>query len=182
MDFAAVTAGPLSAKLADHKRRLIVEDAGGATVAVLDRLDMQGTSTVEATGGRWTVRKAEDVGGGKFRWEVVDGDGKRAAELIPEQRVHRYAITLGEGDPLTWEFHGIRAPHYRVEGLFSANRKLMNRFVAGISKRPFDAEVTAALAARPDASLVLLLATWCTRHHIAIEIATSASSSGYDLP
>ena len=83
-------------------------------------------------------------------------------------------MTLPAG-PATWSYHAIRSPHYQVEGLFSANRTSLHRLAPGFTRRPFSVEVTDALIARSDATLLLLLATWCTNNHIVSKVQAAGA-------
>jgi hypothetical protein len=73
-------------------------------------------------------------------------------------------IELGS-ERLTWESPSLLQWSYRIQGLFVARTGLRTIGIDSSSaarrvRRPFRVEVTPALAGRPEASLILLLATW----------------------
>jgi hypothetical protein len=168
VEYAALQAGTLTAHSVERRKRLLLEGADGRPVASIGPGPEQHVAALEAANGTWTVHGLNaSRWSGYESWSIQDAGGKEVGTLAKGRTERHIGLPNGEA---TWEYHALGAPHYRVEGLFSANRKPLHRFAPGLSHKPFAATVTDALVARPDHSLVLLLASWCTDGHISSKV------------
>jgi hypothetical protein len=168
MDYAPLQAGALTAHAVDRRKRLVLEAADGRPVAAIGPGSEPYAASLEAADGTWTVRGVDvSKWKGPASFSVTDAAGKEVATLTKGRSERKLGLPSGDA---TWEYHALHSPHYKVEGMFSANRKPLHRFMPGLSHRPFGAEVTQALVARSDRSLLLLLAAWCTDAHIASKV------------
>ena len=173
MEYAPLQAGTMTAHSVEGRKRLLLEGADGRPVASIGPGPERGVSALEAADGTWTVHGVDpSKWSGPASWAINDAGGKQVAALA-KGRTER-VLGLPSGD-VTWEYHALRAPHYVVDGMFSASRKPLHRFAPGLSHRPFAAEITAELVARADHSLLVLLASWCTDVHIASKVEASGS-------
>jgi hypothetical protein len=160
MEFATVTAERLRTELVDRRSHLLLESARGTVAMIGLRPD---SPTLQAADGTWTVRDVEAiVRHRKAHYSVRDAGGVEVATVWPEGS--RVRFELGS-EALTWESPSLLRWSYRIEGLFVASPSLLTFGISRGStarrlRRPFRVEVSPALAARPDASLILLLATW----------------------
>jgi ketosteroid isomerase-like protein len=163
-DFAPVAAGRLQAKLVERKSWLLLEPALGGPVAAVN-LDRRGTTVLEAADGSWTVSYVEAViRHRKAHLSVRDADDVQVAKVWFAGQRQRIEL---ESETLLWESPSLLPwrSNYQIEGLFVARPRLLyfvEREPARVRK-PFKVDVSSALAARPDASLVLSLAaalTW----------------------
>jgi hypothetical protein len=182
MEYEPVAAGPFIGHdvKVDGRRCLVVEGPGGSAFGMLtskpneqrsSRSDPKTLGTVlVAAGGSWFV--PNPVGFNDKHRPVLDAAGVEVAGVDHTSSSVR-ALSL-PGGALTWERHVTR-PQYRVDGLFGASRSALHSFAAGVSRRPFKGEVTAALVDRPDASLVLLLACWLTNGSISAKVAAQST-------
>jgi hypothetical protein len=182
VEFQRVAAGPCVGHdvKVDGQGCLVVEGPDGQAYGALrakvndqraSRRDPKTLGTIlEAVDGSWFVPNLQQLRE-KHR-PVLDGAGKEVAG-VDHTSLSRRELQL-PGGPLTWERHTAR-PQYRIEGFFGASRSALHTFAAGVSRRPFNGEITEALASRSDASLVLLLACWLTSASID---AKAAASSG----
>lgn len=183
MEYQPVVAGPIvghEAKI-DGQHVLLIEGQGGGALGMLrekpneqrsGRRDPKTLGTVlEAADGSWFIPNVESFNQ-KHR-AVLDSAGTEVAG-VDHASTSRRELHVPAGD-LAWERHMGR-PQYRIDGLFGVSRGAMHTFVAGISKHPFNGEITDALAQRSDASLVLLLACWLTTGSISSKVAANATS------
>jgi hypothetical protein len=168
MDYAPLRAGTLTAHSVDKRSRLVLETTDGKPVASIGPGPDPSAAALEAADGKWGVRGVDvSAWRGAASWSVTDPAGKEVATLAKGRSERTLGLPAGDA---TWEYHALRSPHYQVAGMFSANRKALHRFAPGFTRRPFGIEVTEALVARPDHSLLLLLAAWCTDVHIASKV------------
>ena len=183
MSFQPVVAGSFVAKAVKAKggSGLDVEGAGGALIGSIRPKENEarekrgdpktaGTS-LAAADGSWFIAHLQALGDGHR--PILDASGTEVAAIEKGAKRER-VLKLPQGD-LVWEQHTAR-PQYRIDGCFSANRTALHSFVAGVSKKPFTGELTDTLAARPDASLVVLLSCWLTNAMIESKVAASSSS------
>jgi ketosteroid isomerase-like protein len=158
-DFTPVAAGRLRAKLVERRSRVLLEPAVGRPAAAIDLDPIR----LESAGGTWTVTHVQPVSGHQKRHvSVRDADDVRVATVW--YAGDRQRIEL-EAEPLVLETPSIfpGRSKYRIEGLFVARIALHEWFKTGaVGRRPFTVEVTPALAARPDASLLVPLAAYLT--------------------
>jgi hypothetical protein len=183
--FAGVEAGHFVGRRVKVARQwtLALDGASGAVIGTA-------TSRPSATPGRGrrydgTLLTARD--GGWFvptpmappygNFVVVDLAGVEVARVTRRSRDLR-EISL-PGGVLVWHRHAMR-PQYRVDDLFTASRAPLHSFVPGFARRMFTGELTPALAAAPDAALIMLLASWMTWREINARVAEAATdgSSG----
>jgi hypothetical protein len=78
------------------------------------------------------------------------------------------------GGSVDWQAPSLRRGRlfrYQVEGLLVARPSWTTMGSGDPGRRPFTLDVTPALAARTDASLVLLLATWLTWQAVSTSAA-----------
>lgn len=183
MEFKPIAAGSIvghEVKI-DGQGCLVVEGPGGEALGAIrakpneeraTRRDPKMLGTIlEAVDGSWFVPNQQE-----FREKhraVLDAAGTEVAGI--DHTSHSSQELQLPGGALIWERHVAR-PQYRIDGLFGVSRTAMHAFVAGISRRPFKGEITDALAGRPDASLVLLLACWLTSGSISTKVAASATA------
>jgi hypothetical protein len=178
--FARIEAGRVVGRRVklDGSRYLVVENAAGAPVAVVGArpvsipprpgLDTNAT-TLEAADGLWLVPY------GPAPLLVFDAAGREESRVEHVSATVR-ALLLPTG-PLTWSRHALR-PQYRIDDAYAVNRAPLHSFVPGFSRKVFTGEITPALAARPDASLALLLAAWLTRRAIDQKVAVQNMNAG----
>jgi len=168
MDYAPLLAGALRAHSLRKPSRLVLETADGRPVIGFTHGSDPYSASLEAADGTWSMHGVDvSSWSGPASWSVTDARGTEVGTL-GTGRAER-SMTLPAG-PATWSYHAIHSPHYQVDGLFSANRTALHRLAPGITRRPFSVEVTDALIARSDASLLLLLATSCTNNHIVSKV------------
>jgi hypothetical protein len=177
MSFQPVSAGSFVAKAVKVKggSGLDVEGAGGALLgSIRPTVNAQQAVGVgvglEAADGSWFIAHLQDPR--DPHRPVLDASGTEVAAIEKGAKRER-VLRLPNGE-LTWKQHTGR-PQYRIEGCFSANRSALHSFVAGVSRKPFTGELTDTLAARPDASLAVLLACWLTNAMIESKVAASSS-------
>jgi hypothetical protein len=160
MEFATVTAERLRTEVVDRRSRLLLESARGTVATIGLRPD---SPTLQAADGTWMVRDVQAIDRHrKAHYSVRDADAVEVATVWPEGSRVRFEL---DSEPLTWESASLLRWSYRIEGLFVASPSLLTFGISSAStarrvRRPFRVDVTPALAARPDASLILLLATW----------------------
>ena len=168
MSYAPLVSGTLAAHALAKGARLVLEAADGQPVIGISRGSEHFSASFEAADGAWTMLGMNaSTWSGPASYSVTDASGAEIATLAKGRTERSMELPSG---PAVWEYHAVRSPHYRVEGLFNADRKPLHKFAPGLSRRPFTVEVTDALTARPDASLLLLLATWCTNNHIVSKV------------
>jgi hypothetical protein len=183
VEYQPVAAGPFvghQVKL-DGERCLVVEGSGGEAFGAMrakaneqraNRGDPKTLGTIlEAAAGSWFVPNLQHLVE-KHR-AVLDAAGTEVAG-VDHTSHSRQELRLPSG-AVTWERHVTR-PQYRIDGLFGASRSALHSFAAGVSRRPFKGEITDALAGRPDAALVLLLACWLTTGSISAKVSAQATS------
>jgi hypothetical protein len=161
MDFAAVTAERLRTEVVDRRSRLLLDSAVRGPVGAISL--QPDSPMLQAADGAWMVSDVEAiVRHRKPHYSVRDTGGVEFATAWPQGK--RVLIELGS-ERLTWESPSMLQWSYRIQGLFVARTGLLtagsaSTAVARRVRRPFRIDVTPALAARPQASLILLLATW----------------------
>jgi len=126
----------------------------------------------EAADGTWFVPHVQ----GLDEHRAVLGVGGKEVAGIDRTSSTTRLLHLPGGD-VTWESHLTR-PQYRIDGLYGASRTALHTFVAGLSRRPFRGELTDALAGRPDASLVVLFASWLALATIGAKVAAASTATG----
>jgi hypothetical protein len=167
VDFAPLKPGTLTAHSVKGTG-LVLENESGQPVTNFRRGTEPYSAVLEAADGTWTMQGADvSKWKGPERYVVTDAAGTEVATL-EKGRTER-SMTLPSGS-VTWEYHAVKSPHYRVEGLFSADRRAAQKFVPGLTKKPFTVDVNDALVARSDGSLLLLLAAWCTNDHVESKV------------
>jgi len=170
MDFAPLQPGTLTAHSVKGTG-LVLENESGQPVTTFRRGTEPYSMVLEAAAGTWTARGADvSKWKGPERHVVTDAAGVEVGTL-EKGRTER-SMTLPSGN-VTWAYHALKSPHYRVEGLFSADRRMAQKFVPGLTKKPFTVEVNDALVGRADGSLLLLLAAWCTNEHVESKVDSS---------
>jgi hypothetical protein len=161
MDFAAVTAERLRTEVVERGSRLLLDSAVRGSVGAIGL--QPDSPLLQAADGTWMVSEVEAiVGHRKAHYSVRDAGGVEFATAWPQGK--RVLIELGS-ERLTWESPSLLQWSYRIQGLFVARTGLRTIGIDSSSaarrvRRPFRVEVTPALAGRPEASLILLLATW----------------------
>ena len=165
--FTPIGVGRLQAHVVDRPSRLLLETPSGAVVGSVDLNASR--PLLAAADGAWTVDYVQAVPRHrKAHLSVQDGDGREVASV--EFAGVDKRIDLGQ-ESLVWQSPSLtrlRLWDYRIEGLFVARPspwtfgKGSHRHV----RRPFTVRVSAALASRSDASLVILLASSLTYEDI----------------
>lgn len=164
----------------DGQKVLVVESAGGAQFGVVrfkpneqraSRRDPKTLGTIlEAAGDSWFLPNMTELRQKHF--SVQDAQGNEVATY--DTSLSSYLLHVPGGD-VTWARKRLGRPQYVIDGLFAASRTPMHTFVAGISHTPFKGEIEQALVERPDAALVLLLASRFTMSSIDTKVAARAS-------
>lgn len=174
MDYAPLQAGSLQAHSLRKPSRFVLEASDGRAVIGFHTTEPY-TASLEAADGIWTMRGVDiSKWSGPESWSITDAAGTAVATLGTGRSERSMTLPAGAA---TWNYHAVQRPHYQVEGLFSANRTPLHRLAPGFTRRPFNVEVTDALIARSDASLLLLLASWCTNNHIVAKVRAAATTT-----
>jgi hypothetical protein len=168
VSFAPLAPGRLRAHFDERESRLALESS---PTAVAGTVYLEPPSRVaarlEAADGAWDVRRVEAVPRHhKAHLAVEDTSGATVATVWPQGAVARLDVP---GGSVVWQAPSLsrgRLFRYRIEGLLVARPAWTTLGKGRPGRHPFTAEVTSALVARPDASLVLLLAAWLTWHSI----------------
>jgi hypothetical protein len=163
--FVEVPVGRLQAHVVDHRSRLLLETHSGAAGSIDLKPPERVTTVLEAADGAWNVEYVEAVPRHrKAHLTVKDANGIEVATVEFEGVEKRIAVG---GDTLVWQspsLRHLRLFQYKIDGLFVARPSLwtLGKGSHQHVRRPFAVEVAPALATRPDASLVVLLASWLT--------------------
>jgi hypothetical protein len=183
ISLSAPVAGGITGHLTkvDGQKVLVVESAGGEQFGVIrakpneqraSRRDPKTIGTIlEAASGSWFLPVMTELRQKTF--SVQDAQGKEVATYdtsLSSKLLH------APGGDVTWERKRLGRPQYVIDGLYAASRTPMHTFVAGISHTPFKGQIDVALVKRPDAALVLLLASHWTMSSIDIKVSTRANS------
>jgi hypothetical protein len=161
MEFAAVTAERLRTELVDRRSQLLLESRSRGAVGAFSL--QPDSPTLEAAHGTWVARDVQALDRHrKAHYSLADAGGVEVATAWPEGSRVRLELA---SERLSLESPSLLQWRYRIEGLFVARPSLLmsatsRASVARNARRPFRIDVTPALAARGDASLILLLATW----------------------
>lgn len=178
MDFRPLVPGVFAVTLVEvstdksethHRLEVGTPDAplGKDLVATVDKPEVARTegADLEAAAGAWrlTFKKHEKGSDVWDHWSVVDPTGTEVAQTTDNMGYRKGIELRGPGEPVRWRKTKFwESSHSQVEGLCVITEQQLGRDKATGAKRLVDVTVTDALAGRPDGSLLLMLALYCT--------------------
>jgi hypothetical protein len=155
----------LRARLVGRRSRLLLEDLDGALAGEIELTPRDAVAVLRSADGVWTVTEVAAVPQHvAAHWSVRDAAGSTAATVHPHGATA--LIELPGGD-VVWEAPSLARLRfrYRVDGLVELRIPLTQQGRGRPGRRPLKVDEMAALRARPDHSLVLLVAAWLTWSH-----------------
>jgi hypothetical protein len=165
-----VIAGRLRARVVDHGKTMLLEREGGAPAAAIEFEPRGGGAPkLHAKDGEWRLEYVASVPRHRgAHLSARAGNGVEAATVWREGAQSRIDLPAGNIVLRAPSLLQLRLWDHTIEGLLTVRPSLatFGKSSSSRPRRPFDIRVATALAARPDASLVVLLASYLVDDHL----------------